>query len=98
MPLQHDEVFQNRDERIAQMMFALLSKRQPQASICPSDVARALAPTDAAWRALVPHVRTVAAQLVRAGTLEVTQRGEPVDPAAARGPIRLRLPPAGKPT
>jgi hypothetical protein len=98
MSLQHDEVFQNRDERIAQMIFSLLSKRQPLSSICPSEVARALAHTDAGWRALMPRVRAVAVQLAQSGHLQVTQRGAPVDPAGARGPIRLRLPPQGKPT
>jgi len=34
--------------------------------------------------------RAVAAELVAAGEIEVTQRGEVVDIAQARGPIRLR--------
>ncbi|MGL4573516.1 MAG: DUF3253 domain-containing protein [Burkholderiaceae bacterium] len=97
MPLQRDEVFQNRDEHIARTIFALLSERQPLASICPSEVARALAQPEAGWRPLMPHVRAVAAQLAQSGQLQVTQGDHPVDAASARGPIRLRLPPAGKP-
>jgi Protein of unknown function (DUF3253) len=97
MPLQHDEVFQNRDESIARMIFTLLSKRQPAASICPSEVARALAQTEASWRALMPQVRAVAAQLAQSGRLQVTQGGQPVDATRARGPIRLRLPAASGP-
>lgn len=65
-------------------------------TICPSEAARRLA-TDHnvdAWRALMPAVRAAAARLREAGRLAVTQRGRPVDPLAAKGPIRLGLPPA----
>jgi hypothetical protein len=57
-------------------------------TICPSDVARALA-TD--WRGLMPHVRSVAAQMAERGELRVTQKGVAVDALLARGPIRLGL-------
>ncbi len=36
--------------------------------------------------------RTIAELLAARGALEVTQRGVVVDPASARGPIRLRRP------
>lgn len=58
-------------------------------TICPSDVARALA---AEWRPLMPRVREVAADLAARGEIVVTQRGTPVDALAANGPIRLGLP------
>ena len=54
-------------------------------SLCPSEVARALA-TD--WRPLMPEVRRVAAGMAE---VEAVQNGLPVDPQAAKGPIRLRL-------
>lgn len=38
----------------------------------------------------MPLVRDAAQTLVDDGAIEVTQRGEPVDLATARGPIRLR--------
>lgn len=66
-----------------------LDARPVNSSICPSEVARAIRPN--AWRPLMPHVRTAAAQLVARGLVTVTQIGEPVDPIAAVGPIRLRL-------
>lgn len=66
-----------------------LAARRPGATICPSEVARALDP--AGWRALMPAVRAAAQVLVAAGRIDVTQRGEVVDLASARGPIRLRL-------
>ena len=62
---------------------------RPGASFCPSEVARSLADD---WRPLMAPVRAVAADLVREGRLAATQRGLPVDPATARGPIRLRRP------
>lgn len=68
---------------------ALLQKRKPDASICPSDVARALWPDD--WRAHMDNVRDVAYQLVEAGTLHITQGGLVVThPRAAKGAIRLK--------
>ena len=74
-------------------IFHLLAKRQPSATICPSDAARAVYPSAAQWRAAMPVVRSVAAQLVAQGKLVVTQGGKVVDIHTAIGPIRLRLPP-----
>lgn len=67
---------------------ALLDARAADATICPSEVARALAPAPA-WRDLMPAVRQVAADEHHAGRLEIRQGGERVDPATARGPIRI---------
>lgn len=68
----------------------LLAARAPGRSICPSEAARRLDPT--AWRALMAAVRATARRMRDEGRLEITQKGVAVDPAAARGPIRLRLP------
>ncbi|MCD9198289.1 DUF3253 domain-containing protein [Aeromicrobium wangtongii] len=68
----------------------LLRSRARTSTICPSDVARAAAPDD--WRPLMQPVRDAAARLVDRGEVEITQRGEVIDLAAARGPIRIRLP------
>ena len=80
------------DERIAETIFRLLDARAAAGTICPSDAARALAADEAAWRALMPEVRRVAAALVADGSLRVTQQGDDVDPLAVRGPIRLGRP------
>ncbi len=58
-------------------------------TICPSEVARALSDD---WRDLMPAVRAAAADMAARGEITVTQRGQPVDAVAARGPIRLGLP------
>jgi len=68
----------------------LLDQRRPDASICPSDAARAADPDG--WRDLVPAARSAGGRLVAAGAVEVTQGGEVVDVATVRGPVRIRRP------
>jgi hypothetical protein len=68
----------------------LLDARAPGTTICPSEAARRVDPDD--WRPLMDPARRVAARLVEAGEVEMTQRGEVVDPARAKGPVRLRRP------
>jgi hypothetical protein len=76
-------------DRIRATILALLEQRDPDKTICPSDAARALA--GERFRPLMAPVRDEAARLADEGRIDVTQRGEPVDPRTARGPIRLRL-------
>ena len=73
------------DAEIADRIRDLCHARGAGKSICPSEVARAL---HGDWRALMPDVRRVAGTL---DGIEATQKGQPVDPIMARGPIRLRL-------
>lgn len=76
---------------IAATLIDLLRQRAPDASICLSDVARALASDESSWRALMPSVRDTAAALARSGCIVITQGTDRVDPADVdRGPIRLR--------
>lgn len=76
------------DQRaIAAAIRRLLRERGAGKSICPSEVARALAPTG--FRALLDAVRAVAARMVGAREIVVTQRGVVVDAVVARGPVRL---------
>lgn len=72
------------DGQIADALMDLAHRRDRDASFCPSEAARALAED---WRPLMPEVRRVAAGL----SLVATQKGTPVDPISAKGPIRLRL-------
>ena len=66
----------------------LLDQRAPGKTICPSEAARRVEPED--WRPLMEPARRVAARLVEAGEVEMTQQGRVVDPATATGPLRLR--------
>ena len=80
------------DADIEDRIFALLSVRQPGATLCPSEVARALVPEGGAWRERMPQVRQVAQALAQQHRLRVTRGGVPVDSTAPGGPIRLGLP------
>jgi hypothetical protein len=82
------------DQSIAQRMLDLLRARDATRSVCPSEVARALAPEAPRWRALMPVVRRVAGQLAGEGVIEVTQQGRRIEIARAAGPVRLRRGPA----
>ncbi|MEA9748121.1 DUF3253 domain-containing protein [Xanthomonas campestris pv. raphani] len=75
--------------QMAALIVDLLARREPQHSICPSDVARAISEDAAIWRALMPQVRATAVALVGEGVVRITQRGQPVELGTARGPIRL---------
>jgi len=78
-------------EGIRATILELLAWRSPAASICPSDVARALKIDGPGWRALMPAVRDVAADMVRAGELRITRGAAELAPDdLGRGPIRLR--------
>jgi hypothetical protein len=61
-------------------------------SICPSEVARALAGggEDGPWRPLMAPVRRAAAALARDGRIEILRKGKPVPPEAMHGVVRLR--------
>ncbi|MDX2290243.1 MAG: DUF3253 domain-containing protein [Hyphomicrobiaceae bacterium] len=77
-------------ERIEEMIVRLCEARGPHKSICPSEVARALVPDEAGWRALMPEVRAAACRLQEQGVVDVLQRGQVVsEPRTAVGPIRL---------
>ena len=75
--------------RIGEALRALLAQRADDASICPSEGARAIG--GAHWRALMPAVRQIAGELAGEGIVVLTQ-GDPVlDPEVPPvGAIRLR--------
>lgn len=79
-------------EAIERAILEVVARRRPDASVCPSEVARALASDGSAWRALMPEVRAAAARLAELGRIRVTQRGRTVCARSARGPIRLSHP------
>jgi hypothetical protein len=79
------------EAEIERAILGLLARRDPGKTICPSDAARALA-GDAGFRPLMEPVRATARAMAARGELEWTQSGAIVDPATARGAIRLRLP------
>ena len=70
------------------MIVEKLAARDASSSICPSEVARELGGDD--WRDLMQPVRDAAHELVRAGTVIITQGSETVDLETVKGPIRIR--------
>ena len=76
------------DGRIRDELLRQVIARGAGKSICPSEVARALAPD---WRGLMHRVRLVAFALAHERRIEILRKGVPVEPQAARGVIRLRL-------
>lgn len=80
---------QARDSPLEVLILELLARRAGGATVCPSEVARAVGDGD--WRVRMEPVREAARRLVARGVLDIVQGGRVVDPSTARGPIRLRL-------
>lgn len=59
-------------------------------SICPSEVARGLAPER--WQPLMGAVRQAAARLSASGQLDILRKGKAIPPESMHGVIRLRRP------
>jgi hypothetical protein len=77
------------DGTLTRSILDLLATRARGATVCPSEVARALG--EDGWRERMEPVREAARRLVQQGVLDIVQGGRVVDPSTARGPIRLRL-------
>ncbi len=87
------------DDPVATAILEALSGLAPGASISLMDAARAVAdqrrrPADGPelWRRYMNAVRQQATHLARQGRIEITRKGEPVDPKNFKGVVRLRLP------
>lgn len=63
---------------------SLLERRAPSATICPSEVARAIASD---WRAAMPDVHAAIDDLVRDGLVQMSWKGQPL--ATRTGPYRI---------
>ena len=77
------------DRRLEEAILDLIGRRAPGATICPSEAARAVGGEEH-WRDLMEPARQAAQRLTVSGEVEVTQGGEVVDLATARGPVRVR--------
>lgn len=63
---------------------SLLARRPAGATICPSEVARAIAPD---WRDAMPAVHAAIDALVRDGLVRLSWKGKPL--AMRSGPYRI---------
>lgn len=77
-----------RGKQLEATILELLAARAATSTICPSEAARTVGGED--WRDLMEPARQAARRLVEAGEVEITQGGSVVDPATAKGPIRIR--------
>jgi hypothetical protein len=76
-------------EKLRSAILEMARERGPAKTICPSDAARAVGGEQ--WRDLMDDARDIARELARAGDVEITQKGDVLDPDATwRGPIRIR--------
>jgi hypothetical protein len=76
-------------EKLRSAILDMARERGPAKTICPSDAARAVGGEQ--WRDLMDDARDIARDLARKGDVEITQKGEVLDPDATwRGPIRIR--------
>ena len=87
------------DDPVATVILETLSGLAPGASISLMDAARVVAdqrrrPTDGPelWRRYMNAVRQQAIHLARQGRIEITRKGQAVDPKNFKGVVRLRLP------
>lgn len=64
---------------------ALLMARSPEATVCPSEVARALASDG--WRDALPVVHAAVDQLLSEGLVQLSWKGQPL--ATRVGPYRI---------
>ncbi|WP_420384545.1 DUF3253 domain-containing protein [Novosphingobium sp.] len=67
---------------------ALLGQRAAGATICPSEVARAVA-VDGAWRDSMPAVHSAVDDLVADGVINLSWKGQHLSKRS--GPYRVRL-------
>ena len=77
------------NQRLRAAILDLARERGPAKTICPFDAARRVGGDD--WRDLMDDARDLARDLARSGDVEISQRGEVLDPDATwHGPIRIR--------
>ena len=76
------DVIRMTDPRAATL--SLLARRAPDATICPSEVARAIAPD---WRGAMPAVHAAIDGLVRDGLVRLSWKGRSL--STRSGPYRI---------
>lgn len=87
----HDDLAHTGD-----LTLTLLAARAPEATVCPSEVARALAAVADAgtamadWRNAMPAVHAAVDQLLAKGLVRLSWKGQPI--AARTGPYRIGRP------
>jgi hypothetical protein len=68
------------------IILALLDARAPGATVCPSEIARAMASKDC-WRDMMPAIHAAADRLVGDGLIELSWKGRKLEERS--GPYRI---------
>ena len=68
-------------------VLALLNARSPEATVCPSEVARAIA-SGKGWRETMPDIHAAVDRLLEEGMVQLSWKGRPL--AKRSGPYRIR--------
>ena len=70
-------------------ILTVATRRGPEKSTCPSEIARLLYPDN--WREHMRNVVNVAIGLHNEGKVVITQKGIAVDVKHIKGPIRIKI-------
>ena len=81
---------EHKGSSVTQAILDLVGRRGAGKTICPSEAAKAISPTD--WRKLLPNVRSTAIRLAVAEKVSIYRRGKIVDPLDFKGVYRIGLP------
>tara|TARA_Y100001934_G_scaffold55401_1_gene68366 strand:+ start:263 stop:559 length:297 start_codon:yes stop_codon:yes gene_type:complete len=94
-----DKEKERNPDPIVDAIFDTLHALGPGKSASPMDIARAFAASRAKpkdppdlWRRYLKAVKQQMVHLARTGRIEITRKGQPVDPNDFKGVVRLRLP------
>ena len=92
---------ERKDDPIAESILSYLTALGPGKSASPMDIAKAVGEARAKpkdppefWRRYMTSVKQQMIHLARAGRVEITRKGQKVDPNDFKGVARLRLPEA----
>ena len=77
---------QRQQMKSAELTMELLASRSPSATVCPSEVARAIAP-GTNWRDAMPIVHSAVDRLVDEDVVRLSWKGRPL--AKRDGPYRI---------
>lgn len=82
--------------QIRETVLRMLDERAAPKTVCPSEVARALAgPDEKIWRLLMHPIRRAVVELAAEGRVGVYRKGRPVDPQDFKGIYRIGRPTGG---
>jgi len=76
------------DQNLANALDDLLRERGPGKTICPSEIARRIDPSN--WKSQMAAVHDIVTERALTGDISVLQKGEVVDPKKRRGVYRIQ--------